>query len=155
MELKDVALSPSQVVILGVDKTVGTVIGDTFKQSASICRMVWLSLFDMVTGKYSIKDVSGPIGVVDFVSDATQESVKTSDYTGLLTMMALITINIGIFNLLPVPALDGGRLLFLLIEAVTGHHLDRRIEGYINAVCVMLLLALIILVGVKDIVNLF
>ena len=54
--------------------------------------MVWLSLFDLVTGKYSVKDVSGPVGVVDYVSDAAQVSVKTADYTGLLSIMALITI---------------------------------------------------------------
>ena len=155
MELKDVALSPSQVVILGVDKTVGTVIGDTFKQSASICRMVWLSLFDMVTGKYSIKDVSGPIGVVDFVSDATQESVKTSDYTGLLTMMALITINIGIFNLLPVPALDGGRLLFLFIELIRRKPINQKYEAWVHGAGMVILLLFMLLISFKDIYTLF
>lgn len=155
IELADVALAPSQVVILGIDKTVGTVFGDTFRQSASICRMVWLSLFDMVTGKYSIKDVSGPIGVVDFVSDATEESVKTSDYTGLLTMMALITINIGIFNLLPVPALDGGRLLFLFIELIRRKPINQKYEAWVHGAGMVILLLFMLLISFKDIYTLF
>lgn len=155
IELTDVELAPSQVVILGVDKTVGTVFKDTFKQSASICRMVWLSLFDLITGKYSVKDVSGPIGVVDFVSDAAQESVKTADYTGLLTMMALITINIGIFNLLPVPALDGGRLLFLFIELIRRKPINQKYEAWVHGIGMVLLLLFMLLISFKDIYTLF
>lgn len=155
IELTDVELAPSQVVILGIDKTVGTVFKDTFKQSASICRMVWLSLFDLITGKYSVKDVSGPIGVVDFVSDAAQESVKTADYTGLLTMMALITINIGIFNLLPVPALDGGRLLFLFIELIRRKPINQKYEAWVHGIGMVLLLLFMLLISFKDIYTLF
>lgn len=155
IELTDVELAPSQVVILGIDKTVGTVFKDTFRQSASICRMVWLSLFDLITGKYSVKDVSGPIGVVDFVSDAAQESVKTADYTGLLTMMALITINIGIFNLLPVPALDGGRLLFLFIELIRRKPINQKYEAWVHGIGMVLLLLFMLLISFKDIYTLF
>lgn len=155
LELTDVELAPSQVIILGVDKTFGTVFKDTFKQSASICRMVWLSLFDLITGKYSVKDVSGPVGVVDFVSDAAQESVKTSDYTGLLTMMALITINIGIFNLLPVPALDGGRLLFLFIELIRRKPINQKYEAWVHGIGMVLLLLFMVAITFKDIYTLF
>lgn len=154
IELTDVALSPYQVVIVGVDKTFGTVFKDTFKQSASICRMVWLSLFDMVTGKYSIKDISGPVGVVGFVSDAAQESVKTADYTGLLTMMALITINIGLFNLLPVPALDGGRLLFLFIELIRRKPINQKYEAWVHGIGMVLLLLFMVAITFKDIYTL-
>ena len=154
IELKDVKLSPYQVVIVGVDKTFGTVFKDTFKQSASICRMVWLSLFDMITGKYSIKDVSGPVGVVDFMSDAAQESVKTADYTGLLTMMALITINIGLFNLLPVPALDGGRLLFLFIELIRRKPINQKYEALVHGIGMVLLLLFMVAITFKDIYTL-
>ncbi len=155
INLEDVELSPTQVIILGIDKTAGTVFKDTFKQSASICRMVWLSLFDLITGKYSVKDVSGPVGVVDFVSDATQESVKTSDYTGLLTMMALITINIGIFNLLPVPALDGGRLLFLFIELIRRKPINPKYEAWVHGAGMVLLLLFMVAITFKDIYTLF
>lgn len=154
IELTDVSMSPYQLVILGTDKTAGTVFRDTFKQSVSICRMVWLSLFDMVTGKYSIKDVSGPVGVVDFVSDATQESVKTSDYSGLLTMMALITINIGLFNLLPLPALDGGRLLFLVIEFIRRKPVNQKYESLVHGIGMVILLLFMVAITFKDIYTL-
>lgn len=154
IELTDVSMSPYQLVILGTDKTAGTVFRDTFKQSVSICRMVWLSLFDMVTGKYSIKDVSGPVGVVDFVSDATQESVKTSDYSGLLTMMALITINIGLFNLLPLPALDGGRLLFLVIELIRRKPVNQKYESLVHGIGMVILLLFMVAITFKDIYTL-
>ncbi len=154
LELSNVEISSSQVIIVGVEKTVGSVFKDTFKQSASICRMVWLSLFDLVTGKYSVKDVSGPIGVVDFVSDAAQDSVKTSDYTGLLTMMALITMNIGIFNLLPVPALDGGRLLFLFIELIRRKPVNRKYESLVHGIGLVILFLFMIAITFKDIYTL-
>ncbi len=154
IELNDVDVSTMQIVIVGVDKTVGTVFKDTFKQSASICRMVWLSLFDLVTGKYSVKDVSGPIGVVDYVSDAAQDSVQSADYTGLLTMMALITINIGIFNLLPIPALDGGRLLFLFIELIRRKPIDQKYESIVHGVGMVLLLLFMLAITFKDIYTL-
>lgn len=154
LELTDVEINEYQVVILGTDKTAGTIFKDTFKQSASICRMVWLSLFDMITGKYSVKDVSGPVGVVDFVSDAAQESVKTADYTGLLTMMALITINIGLFNLLPVPALDGGRLLFLFIELVRRKPVKQKYEALVHGIGMAILLLFMVAITFKDIYTL-
>ncbi len=154
LELNDVEINASQVIIVGVDKTAGTVFKDVFRQSASICRMVWLSLFDLITGKYSVKDVSGPIGVVDFVSDAAQDSVKTSDYTGLLTMMALITINIGIFNLLPVPALDGGRLLFLFIELIRRKPVNQKYESLVHGIGMVLLLLFMAAITFKDIYTL-
>lgn len=155
IELDDVQINESQIIILGVDKSLGTMFADTFKQSASICRMVWLSLFDMVTGKYSINDVSGPVGVVDFVSDAAQESVKTSDYTGLLTMMSLITINIGIFNLLPLPALDGGRLFFLFIELIRRKPINQKYEAWVHGAGMVLLLLFMVAITFKDIYTLF
>ena len=154
IELSDVEIHESQIRILGTDKTAGTVFKDTFKQSASICRMVWLSLFDMVTGKYSVKDVSGPVGVVDYMSDAAQDSVKTADYTGLITMMALITINIGLFNLLPVPALDGGRLFFLLIELVRRKPIKQKYEALVHGIGMAILLLFMVAITFKDIYTL-
>ena len=154
IELTDVEISPFQITILGVDKSFGNVFTDTFKQSASICRMVWLSLFDMVTGKYSIKDVSGPVGVIDFMSDAAAESVKTTDYTGLFTMMALITINIGLFNLLPIPALDGGRLLFLFIELIRRKPINQKYESLVHGIGMAILLLFMVAITFKDIYTL-
>lgn len=155
VEVNDIEMPYTVITMVGIDKSAKTVFKDTFKESVSIFRMVWLSLFDMVTGKYSVKDISGPVGVVNYVSEAAQTSVKTSDYTGLLTMMALITINIGVFNLLPLPALDGGRLLFLVIELVRRKPVNQKYEGYVHAAGMVILLIFMALITFKDIYSLF
>ena len=144
VEINDVEMPYSKIVMVGVDKTAGTVFKDTFKESVSIFRMVWLSLFDLVTGKYSVKDVS----------DAAQESVKTADYTGLLSIMALITINIGVLNLLPIPALDGGRLFFLLIELVRRKPIKQKYESLVHAIGMVILLLFMAAITFKDIYSL-
>ena len=154
VELNDVVIPVDNLVMLGIDKSPLTVFKDTFRESFSMCRMVWLSLFDLVTGKYSIKDVSGPVGVVDVVSQTAESSVEESDPTGILTMMALITINIGLMNLLPLPALDGGRLLFLLIELVRRKPVNQKYEGLVHTVGMVLLLAFMALITFKDIYTL-
>lgn len=154
IELTDVVIPTSGLVMLGVEKTPLTVFKDTFRESFSICRMVWLSLFDMVTGKYSVKDVSGPVGVVDVVSKTTEASVKESDPTGVLTMMALITINIGLFNLLPIPALDGGRLLFLFIELIRRKPVNQKYESLVHGIGMVLLLLFMAAITFKDIYSL-
>ena len=139
------------LTIVGVDTTPVTIIKDTFKESATICRMVYLSLFDMVTGKYSIKDVSGPIGVVDYVSQTAEASSEAKDYSVLFKMMALITINIGIFNLLPIPALDGGRLLFLFIELIRRKPVNPKYEAMIHGIGMAALLVFMVAISFKDI----
>lgn len=154
MQLNDVVIPVNGLVMLGVEKSPLTVFKDTFRESFSMCRMVWLSLFDLVTGKYSVKDVSGPVGVVDVVSKTAESSVKESDPTGILTMMALITINIGLMNLLPLPALDGGRLLFLFIELVRRKPVNQKYEGLVHTVGMVLLLIFMALITFKDIYSL-
>lgn len=154
IELHDVVIPVDGLVMLGVEKSPFTVFKDTFRESFSMCRMVWLSLFDLVTGKYSVKDVSGPVGVVDIVSQTAESSVKESDPTGILTMMALITINIGLMNLLPLPALDGGRLLFLLIELVRRKPVNQKYEGLVHTVGMVVLLVFMALITFKDIYTL-
>lgn len=153
-ELKGIEFPSDSLVITGVDKTPLTVFKDTFKESVSICRMVWLSLFDLVTGKYSVKDVSGPVGVVDVVSKTAETSVKESDPSSLLTMLALITINIGLFNLLPIPALDGGRLFFLLVELIRRKPINQKYESLVHGIGMALLLLFMAAITFKDIYTL-
>lgn len=141
----------NNMIIVGVETSPFTIFKDTFKQSASICRMVYLSLFDMISGKYSIKDVSGPIGVVDVVSQTAEASKEAADYSALFRMMALITINIGLFNLLPIPALDGGRLLFLFIELILRKPINPKYEAIIHGVGMALLLTFMVFICFKDI----
>ena len=80
----------------------------------SLGRMVVLSLTDLITGRIAVNNLSGPVGIVSAISEASSLGLSS-----LLMLLALITtINLGIFNLLPIPALDGGRLVFLIIEAI-------------------------------------
>lgn len=75
-----------------------------------------LSLKDLITGKYGLNNLQGPVGIVTVISESAQES--GFDIGFLLEIAMLISVNVGIFNLLPLPALDGGRLVFLIIEAM-------------------------------------
>lgn len=141
-----------------VDRSFKTVITETFSRSVSIVRMVWNSLVGLVTGQFGINDVSGPVGMVSAVSDVASMGLQTSIWSALYNIafiMVIITINLGIFNMLPFPALDGGRFVLLFIEAVFKKHLPRKYEGYINAAGLIILLAFIAVVTFKDIWMLF
>ena len=168
VELKDVRFQTSPIegqenlisihydfIIVGVKPTFLSVTKNAFLESISIGRMVWISLFDLITGRYGLSEVSGPIGVINYVADAASASSTSMDWTPLLTIMALIAINVGLFNLLPIPALDGGRLLFEVIEAVIGKPVNRTVEGYIHLVGMILILILMALIIFKDIAGFF
>ena len=94
-------------------KTFATFVSQSFSRTFSYARIVWFSLVDLITGKYGISAVSGPIGVTAAIGTAAKAGL-----TELLPIIALITVNLGVFNLLPVPALDGGRAFFLLVEMI-------------------------------------
>ena len=99
--------------VLGEKKTVGSVLKEAGNWTLSLGRMVVLSLTDLITGRIAVNNLSGPVGIVSAISEASSLGLSS-----LLMLLALITINLGIFNLLPNPALDGGRLVFLIIEAI-------------------------------------
>lgn len=141
----------NRMFIVGVETTPLTIVKDTFKESVCICRMVYLSLFDMVTGKYSVKDISGPIGVVNVVSETAEASSEAHDYSGFFKILAMITINIGIMNLLPIPALDGGRLFFMLIELIRRKPINQKYEAMIHGIGLAVLLLFMAAVSFKDI----
>ena len=92
--------------------------------------------------------MSGPVGVTAAIGGAAKQNLRN-----LLPIAALITINLGIFNLLPIPALDGGRLLFLIIEGIRRKPVNRKYEGYIHAAGLALLLLLMVFVTYNDIVR--
>ncbi len=131
---------------IGEEKTFLNVISATFKTTFSYCRTVWFSLIDLISGKFGISAVSGPVGVTSTIGQAAKMGLMN-----ILPIMALITVNLGIFNLLPVPALDGGRLLFILLEMITGRKVAKKYEGVIHAIGLILLLLLMALVTFKDI----
>ncbi len=126
------------------------------------------SLWWMLRGKASMKDISGPVGIVKVVSDnveagveagkdangkVTSDSVKNAVYS-LLVISILLTANLGVMNLIPIPALDGGRLLFLIIEWIRRKPLPEKAEAYVNTAGFLLLMALMVLILGSDVVKL-
>lgn len=135
--------------LLGTQKTVGSVIKNTAMEWISYARMVFLSVHDLILGRYHLSDLSKPVGTVSVVSDA----VKTSAFS-MLKIMALLTINIGLFNLFPIPALDGWRLFLLLFEGITKKKLPSKWEWVINSVGLVLLIGFMCVITFSDITKL-
>ena len=132
--------------VYGIKKTVWNYVKQTFSTTVSYCMIIWRSLLDMLGGKYGISAISGPVGVTVAIADAAKQSLLN-----LLPMMALITVNLGIFNLLPVPALDGGRLVFILFEMIFRKKVPEKYEAVVHTVGFMALIAFMVLVAAKDI----
>ena len=136
--------------LIGEKPTFGRFLINTVKTTFSYARIVWFSLIDLITGKYGISAMSGPVGITATVGEAARQSILN-----LLPIMALITVNLGVFNLLPLPALDGGRILFILIELIAGKPVPQKYEGWVHAVGFILLLGLMLIITAKDIITLF
>lgn len=132
-----------------VDKKFGSVMSYSFRKAALIVRMCWESLYDLITGRYTFAAVSGPVGISSAIGSAAK-----AGFLSLLYITVLISINLGVMNLLPIPALDGGRILTILIEMITGKKLPAKVEGMINAIGLSLLLGLSFIVLIKDIIQL-
>lgn len=130
---------------------------ETFKYSAVEVgywiKLTFKSLGMLFTGKASVNDLAGPVGIVDIVDD-TVEAVKEDGafyiFLNLMNLIILLSANVGIMNLLPIPALDGGRLLFLLIEAVRGKPIDKKKEGYVHIAGMIFLLLLMVFIVFND-----
>lgn len=144
----------SDFIIVGVDPSLGSVLKYSALESVSIVRIVWVSLYDLATGQYGLKDLSGPVGTVSFVADAAVQAKEETDYSYLFLLMSLIAINIGLMNLLPLPALDGGRLFFIFIECIFKKKVPAKVEGTIHTVGLVLLLALMAIITFSDIFKL-
>jgi RIP metalloprotease rseP len=114
-------------------------------------RLVLLSLKDLITGKYGLNNLQGPVGIVTVISESAQES--GFDIGFLLEIAMLISVNVGIFNLLPLPALDGGRLVFLIIEAMRKKPMKPETEGMIHFAGFALLMLLMLFVTFNDVKN--
>ena len=112
-------------------------------------RIIFTSLADLLRGRESINNLSGPVGIVTAIGQAASYG-----WQDLLQLLALITINLGIFNLLPFPALDGGKVVFLLIEGVTGHAVPEKIQSGLTVAAFALLFGLMIFATYNDILRL-
>lgn len=136
--------------LLGKEKTIGSVLKNSAATFVSYTRMVFLSVHDLLTGRYGLSDLSGPVGTVSVVSNA----VKTS-FASLLRISAILTVNIGLFNLFPIPALDGWRFFLLLGEGIFKKKLPSKWEYAINAAGLAILIGVMVLVTFSDVTKLF
>ncbi len=131
------------------EKTFFGVLSDSWQNLWLNVRMVWESIFDLISGRYSLGAVSGPVGISSALGEAASYGMMS-----FLNLVAIISINLGVMNLLPIPALDGGRLLTILVEMIFRKKLPPRIENIINAVGLILLLTLSVIIMFKDVFQL-
>ena len=136
--------------VYGIRKTPLNVLREAGNSVLYYGRIVFTSLADLVRGRESINNLSGPVGIVSAIGQAARYG-----WQDLLELLALITINLGIFNLLPFPALDGGKVVFLLIEGITGHPVPEKLQGGLTVATFALLFGLMIFATFNDILRLF
>ena len=121
-----------------------------FVKFASIVEQMFFTVWYLITGKISLKLLSGPVGIFSIVGVAAK-----SGFMSVLSLLALISVNVGFINLLPIPAFDGGHILFLIIEKIKGSKVNPKVENTIHTIFFILLMALMIYITFNDILRLF
>ena len=135
--------------VYGLAKTPRNVLREAGNSMLYYGRIIFTSLADLLRGRESINNLSGPVGIVTAIGQAASYG-----WQDLLQMLALITINLGILNLLPFPALDGGKVVFLAIEGITGHAVPEKLQGSLTVAAFALLFGLMIFATYNDIIRL-
>ena len=136
--------------VYALEKTPLNVVGQAFDYTLFYARLVFRSLVDLVTQRVSVTELSGPVGIVSAINQAASMGVAE-----VLSLLALLTVNLGVFNLLPFPALDGGKLVFLFIEGVFRRPLPKRFEIWVNMAGLFFLFAVMLFATFNDITRLF
>lgn len=170
LELQNVAMAKDHVYESGSvgygfslkaeKKNLWNVLSYSFSESVNFGRMVWMSLADLFSGRAAVSEVSGVVGIVGTVAEVGSQSESVGlGLLNVLYLFAFIAINLGVMNLLPVPALDGGRVVCLLVTAAAEKLLRRKIdpkyEAYLHGAFMILLLLLMVLLVFKDVIFLF
>lgn len=132
--------------VYGREKSFWNYIKQTGLETISYARVVWFSLIDLICGKFGLNAISGPVGVTAAIGTVAKQNLFN-----LFPIMALITINLGIFNLLPIPALDGGRLVFIIYEMIFKKPVPQKREALVHTVGIIILFAFMIFITFKDI----
>lgn len=133
-------------------------IAETGKGVVSTVRLVWASLFGLITGRFGFNELAGPIGMTSAISQVASAGLQSSfgdAVMNIVSVMMMITVNLGVVNLLPLPALDGGRLVFLIIELIRRKPVSAKYEGWVHAIGMIVLLAFMALISFSDILRLF
>lgn len=142
-----IGFTPAQQEITALN-----ILPNAWNNTKFVVKLVYTSLWDMVTGKVGMEQMSGPVGIVNEVNNAVSQGDDSWLY--VLNLMALLTINLGVFNLLPFPALDGGRLFFMIVELIRRKPIPPEKEGVVHAIGMLLLFGLIIFISFSDIMKL-
>ena len=142
------------------DATPGTVLKNAWNTCMEFSRWVKLGLEELIHGRVKMEELSGPVGIVDLMAETGEAAETTGDALyNIFYLTAFIAVNLAIMNMLPLPALDGGRVFLLLvswvIESVTGKKLDPKYEGYIHAAGMVLLLGLMAFIMFHDLWRIF
>lgn len=144
--------------VAALEKKLGTILTKSAEDTVSTVRLVWYSLAGLVTGKFGLNDVAGPVGAASAIGQAASAGLESGfgdAINNILYMMMIITVNLGIVNLLPLPALDGGRLVFLVIEGIRRKPVNPKYEGWVHAAGFALLMVFMVVITFSDILRLF
>jgi len=142
--------------VYGAEKSFSRVMKYTGKTFVSTARLIWISFRDLISGKYGFHDLSGVVGIIDKTTEVVSRGKSFHDKLWtLLDLMSFITVNVGIFNLIPFPALDGGRLVFLFIEALFRKKVPVKVEGMIHFVGLAALMLLMVVITFQDVFKIF
>jgi len=136
--------------VYGVRKSFATVMKSSFLQAVSTTRLIIKSVVQLITGVVPVNSLSGPVGIVSVIGSAAGNGIRS-----LLNILSYISIDLGVMNLLPIPALDGGKLLVLLAEAVTKKRLSQKWETAINIAGFVILIGIMVFATFNDITRLF
>ena len=118
----------------------------SFNKTGSLIKQMFMTIKELFKGSIGVKNLSGPVGILRTVNDT-----KSSGFVNLIYLLALLSLNVGFINLIPFPAFDGGRILFLAIEKIIGKPIKPEVENMINNIGFFLLLGLVALVTLGDI----
>lgn len=143
--------------VMPIQKNFSSLLSQTFLSTVSTVKMVWASLIGLISGQFGFNDVAGPIGAASAIGQAASLGLQTNflqAINNIVMMMAVITVNLGIVNLLPFPALDGGRLVFLIIEGIRRKPVAPKYEGLVHSIGFALLMALMVIISFSDILRL-
>ena len=122
----------------------------TGKKTCSIFKQMAVTVGYLFTGRIKLNQLSGPVGIYSVVGEQSKAGVAS-----ILYLIAFLSINVGFINLLPLPAFDGGHILFIIIEKIKGSPVDPELEGKIHTVGLILLMLLMVVVTINDIIRLF
>lgn len=154
IEVKDDEGNISYAVGIGLDDTVRRGLWTSFKYATqttcSLYKLMLTTLKQLITGKFSVSDLSGPVGIYSVVDSQSKQGLES-----ILYLIAYLSMNVGVINLIPFPAFDGGRVLFLIIEKIRRKPIKAKTEGMINSIGFILLMLLMVFVTINDVIKLF